>query len=87
MMTTHERLVYMANQIARNFAAQGVERAVLATADHIASYWDPGMKAGIFADRRGLDPIADRAITSLIERGPPPHQTAATAGHGRSDAG
>jgi len=87
MMTPHERLVYMANQIARNFAAQGVEQAVLATADHIAAYWDPAMRAEIFADRSGLEPIADRAVARLAERGRPPHQTAATAAQGGSDAG
>ena len=87
MMTPHERLVYMANQIARNFAAQGEEKASLATADHIASYWDPRMKAEIFTDGSGLEPIAERAITALRTRGAPPHQTDATAVQGGSDAG
>lgn len=87
MMTPHERLVYMANQIARNFAAQGEEAAVLATADHIAAFWDPRMKAEIFADGAGLEPIADRAIALLHAQGAPPPQTAATAVQGGSDAG
>jgi formate dehydrogenase subunit delta len=45
-MNTDDKLVYMANQIALNFAARGDARA--ATADHIAKFWDPGMKTRIF---------------------------------------
>ena len=39
-----DTLVRMANQIARNFMALGHDRAVAATADHIAKFWDPRMK-------------------------------------------
>ena len=87
MMTPHERLVYMANQIARNFAVQGEDAAVLATADHIKAFWDPRMKAEIFASGAGLEPIAERAIAVLRAHPAPPHQTAATAVQGGSDAG
>ena len=60
------RLCYMANQIARNLAALGEEAAVAATASHIRDFWDPRMKAGIFAaDRSALDPIARAAIGQL----------------------
>jgi hypothetical protein len=45
MMSPEDRLVYMANQIARNLAAQGEDAAVLAVADHIGAFWDPRMKA------------------------------------------
>ena len=45
-----ERLIYMANQIARNFAVQGEAEAAAATADHIAKFWDPRMKAQLFAN-------------------------------------
>jgi len=63
-----ERLVYMANQIARNFAVQGEDEAVAATADHIDKFWDPRMKAQIFAhDGEGLCPIAARAMVMLRE--------------------
>lgn len=86
MMSNLERLVYMANQIARNFEAIGHETAAKATADHIASFWDPRMKAQIFANRDGLSPLAARAIAILSEAGAPPHQTPATASGG-SDAG
>ena len=62
MMSPAERLVYMANQIARNFAAQGVDVAALAVADHIAAFWDPRMKAQIFAmESPALEPIAARS--------------------------
>ena len=61
-----ERLTYMANQIARNFAVQGEAEAASATAQHIADFWDPRMKAAILAgNRRGLDPIAAAAIARL----------------------
>lgn len=87
MMTPHERLVYMANQIARNFAAQGEDAAVRATADHIAAFWDPRMKAEIFREHAGLDALAGRAIAMLRDQGAPSHQTAATAEQGGCDAG
>jgi formate dehydrogenase subunit delta len=88
-----ERLWRYANQIAKNFVAIGHDRAVLATADHIESFWDPRMKAAIFAsDRSGLDPIAAAAITHLESKGNPGSQTRATefSTHGglhNSDAG
>jgi formate dehydrogenase subunit delta len=45
MSATGSSVVRMANQIARNFAVQGDEAAVRATAEHIDKYWDPRMKA------------------------------------------
>ena len=61
-----ERLRYMADQIARNFAAQGEDEAIAATADHIRLFWDPRMKAAILAgDKAGLDPIAKAAVARL----------------------
>jgi formate dehydrogenase subunit delta len=63
-----ERLCYMANQIARNLAAQGEEAAIAATATQIRDFWDPRMKVAIFAvDRGALDPIARAAIMLLSE--------------------
>lgn len=60
------RLTHMANQIARNLAAQGDAAAAL-TCQHIKDYWDPRMKAAILAaERSGLDPIA-RAAVELLE--------------------
>ncbi len=60
------RLIYMANQIARNLAAQGEAAAIAATAQHIRDFWDPRMKAAIMAvDLVTLDPIAQAAIARL----------------------
>jgi formate dehydrogenase subunit delta len=70
MMGTEERLVYMANQIAREFAATG-EGAAAATADHIAHFWDPRMRARILggdAKKLGLSEIAASAFELLRER-------------------
>ncbi len=88
-----ERLRRMANDIAKNFAAIGHDNAMLATADHIDKYWDPRMKAAIFADQ-GTDllPIAREAIEHLAGGAHPASQTRATefnSAHevGHSDAG
>jgi len=60
------RLIYMANQIARNLAAQGETTAIVATAQHLRDFWDPRMKAAILAvDRTALDPIARAAVERL----------------------
>lgn len=69
VMSTGDRLIYMANQIARNLAAQGEAEAVDATADHIASFWDPHMRARIArlaAERPdALSPIAAAAVRRI----------------------
>ena len=66
MSGTADRLVYMANQIARNFAAQGEEAAIAATAEHIRLFWDPRMKAAIIdVDHDALNPIARGAVKTL----------------------
>ncbi len=60
------KLSRMANQIAQAFAANGEEMAVAATAEHIWKFWDPRMKAAIYADDLGdLSPIAKAAILKL----------------------
>ncbi len=69
MMSPDERLVYMANQIARNLAAHGVDIAAAQTADHITAYWDPRMRAHILAmPAPALEPIAARAVEMLRSR-------------------
>ncbi|HVY41950.1 MAG TPA: formate dehydrogenase subunit delta [Hyphomicrobiaceae bacterium] len=64
-----EKLVMMANQIARFFAAQGEERAVPQIADHIEKFWDPRMRKGIIEHvahgGAGLDGLAVAAIKRL----------------------
>ncbi len=60
------KLRRMANQIATNFAASGEEAAIASTAEHIWKFWDPRMKAGIYADDPSeLNPIARGAIEKL----------------------
>ena len=60
------RLHTMANQIARNLATMDHADAVAATADHIAMFWDPRMKAAITAGApSGLCPIAAEAVRNL----------------------
>ena len=66
------QLHYMANQIARNLAANGDESAIAATAQHITDFWEPRMKAGLLAsDRAALDPIARAAVERLAPSLPP----------------
>ena len=69
-MNTDEKLVYMANQIAQNFVVMRRADAAAAAANHIARYWDPGMRARIearvSAGNSGLEPIAEAAVRSLM---------------------
>lgn len=68
MNDADQRLIYMANQIARNFAVQGHDAAVAATVAHIARYWAPSMRARIailFPDA-DLAPIARDALATLV---------------------
>ena len=56
----------MVDQIARNFAVQGDEQAIAATAEHLRLFWDPRMKAAILADDRAmLSPIAAAAVERI----------------------
>jgi formate dehydrogenase subunit delta len=72
-VNTTDKLVYMANQIALNFARLGEPGAANATADHIARFWDPGMRNKIFnrldEPGHGLSAGAADAIGSLREAG------------------
>ena len=91
MMSNQERLVYMANQIARAFEAIGHDAAAAATADHIASFWDPRMKAQIFAlmdkGTAELSAPAHAALVSLRKDGAPPSQTRATEFNAADEGG
>ena len=61
----HDRLIYMANQIATNLAAQGDAAAEL-TCQHLRDFWDPRMKAAILnGNRDGLNSIARAAVERL----------------------
>ena len=67
-MNTAQRLVHMANQIAKNFAIEGEEMAAASTAKHITDFWDPRMKRLIIEhSETGLDPIAAAAIARIAE--------------------
>jgi formate dehydrogenase subunit delta len=72
MMSNLERLVYMANQIARNFAAMGDEAAAKATADHITAFWDPRMRVQLCDQLaiapESLEPLARQAAAILRDR-------------------
>ena len=66
-----KRLAYMADQIARNFAAGGAGEAIAATAKHIHLYWDPRMKAQLLAaDRTALTPAVAAVAERLAEPSP-----------------
>ena len=66
-----DKLVYMANQIGKFFASQGHDKATAGTADHIKKFWDPRMRAQIYAHLEaggtGLDPAVRAAIERLHE--------------------
>jgi formate dehydrogenase subunit delta len=82
----------MADQIALNLAGMG-DDTVLATADHIDTFWDPRMKRMIFgSDLSVLSPVARAAIEHLATGAHPESQTRGTefnSAHeiGHSDAG
>jgi len=64
---TEARLIHMANQIARNFAAEGEEAAIAATANHMKLFWDPRMKEAILrCAHQDLGPIARQAVALLL---------------------
>lgn len=48
MSGTRESVIRMANDIARNLASHGEEKAIAETAQHIRLFWDPRMKTAAF---------------------------------------
>jgi formate dehydrogenase subunit delta len=63
----------MANQIGKFFASQGHDAAVTGVAAHISKFWDPRMRAQIFAHLSehagaGLDPNVKEAIELLAHK-------------------
>ena len=67
--TSVDRLVYMANQIAREFASQHPAEAVQATYDHVWHFWDPRMRGQMLdhvaGGGAGLSDIARQAFDKL----------------------
>ncbi len=96
MMSNLERLVYMANQIARNFEAMGSDIAAAATGDHLLQFWDPHKKRQIIDQLdepdSALTPTAREAVR-IMKRGwsagelSVPEVEAASSPEGASDAG
>lgn len=69
VMSTADRLIYMANQIARNLAVEGEAQAAGMVEDHIRRFWDPTMRQHIVrlaAERPdALSPIAATAVSRI----------------------
>lgn len=90
MMSNDEKLVYMLNQIARNFEALGHDAAAAATADHVANFWDPRMRARIRElTESGSAVLAEtsRAALNLLRQQIPAPQTRATVFASANEAG
>jgi formate dehydrogenase subunit delta len=72
-----DKLIYMANQIGKFFAAQGRHDENLAVAGietHLRKFWDPRMRREIVARVRAgeapaLDPLPRRAVERLAAEG------------------
>jgi formate dehydrogenase subunit delta len=83
-MSSHSlaKLVYMANQIAREFAAQHPDEAAQATYDHLWHFWDPRMRQLIIehldAGGEGLNEVAHLAVEKLKTAPRPQPVTRAT---------
>ena len=64
-----DKLVMMANQIAKFFEVQGEARALPQITNHIELFWDPRMRKAIgdhlAQGGAGLDPLAKQAIGEL----------------------
>lgn len=70
-MQSSDKLVMMANQIVRNLAVQGDDKAVLLAAEHMRKFWEPRMRAHMRAHydagAAGLTPLTKLAVAKLIE--------------------
>jgi formate dehydrogenase subunit delta len=69
-MNPDEKLAYMANQVAKFFAAQGEEKAAKGVADHLHRFWNPDMRRDFLAaarkDSSNLHPAVKAALPLLI---------------------
>ena len=87
IMSTSEKLVYMANQIATFFRSKPHGQAVAGIAEHINKFWEPRMRQRFFemieAGGKGFDPLVVEAA-GLVRRPPPSEQTQAAAGAARA---
>jgi len=73
-MSRDGKLVMMANQIGKFFAAGGEARAVPEIADHLRKFWAPRMReeivAHLHAGGAGLDPLPRKAVELLAAEMP-----------------
>lgn len=62
---SHDKLITMANQIARFMASKPADQAAAGFASHINDYWGPPMRAGLLATiaagEPGLLPLVHEA--------------------------
>jgi len=83
-LTTGEKLVYMANQIAAFFETMPHEEAVAGVADHINKFWEPRMRRHFFeiVERggEGLKPLVLEAAAKVKRPSQP--ETLRTGAHG-----
>lgn len=91
MSQTLDRIVYMANQIAREFGNQLPKEAAQATYDHLWHFWDPRMRemiiAHLEAGGHGLSSTAREAVERLASsRYEPKPVTHATEFSGPGDS-
>lgn len=64
-----EKMVHMANQIAKFFAPYGRDKAIEGVCDHLRKFWEPRMRQQIVAHVAGggdgLDDIVREAVRRL----------------------
>ena len=66
---SHDKLVYMANQIATFFKSQPADQAVDGVATHINKFWEPRMRRQLFekidAGNSGLSDLVLEAAKKI----------------------
>ena len=81
IMSTGEKLVHMANQIADFFHSKPRDEGVAGVAEHINDFWDPRMRRQFFeiveAGGPGLSPLVMDAVAKI--RKPAPAEKPASA--------
>ena len=64
-----DKLVMMANQIAKNLEIQGPDRAIAEMSSHIRRYWEPRMRnmmqAYVREDGSALNPLALKSLQAI----------------------
>jgi formate dehydrogenase subunit delta len=68
-MSTEQKLVYLANQIATFFASQPRSEQADGIAKHINDYWEPRMRRQFFAvveaGGSGITPLVEEALPKI----------------------